>query len=65
MCNKKYDAIRGPRIDLLTRIDLRDAWIPADARTLMGTKMATGCFTPGTAPDAQALTIRRGRGLDT
>ncbi|HWI80631.1 GTP cyclohydrolase II [Ramlibacter sp.] len=64
MSNMKYDAIVGAGIEIGQRVNIPDALIPEDARVEMSAKMAAGYFSPGPAPDAQALKNTRGRRLE-
>jgi GTP cyclohydrolase II len=63
MSNLKFDAIVGSGIAVDARIPIPDALIPADAQVEMQAKMAAGYFTEGAAPDADALSTTKGRGL--
>jgi GTP cyclohydrolase II len=65
MSNMKYDAITASGIEVVERVNIPDALIPADARVEMDAKMAAGYFTPGAAPDTEELRKRKGRGFDT
>jgi len=64
MSNMKYDAITGSGIVVGERVNIPNELIPDDARVEMDAKMAAGYFTPGQAPDEEALKQTRGRGLD-
>jgi GTP cyclohydrolase II len=63
MSNDKFDAITGSGIEVVERIKIPDALIPADARVEMDAKIAAGYFTDGQVPDATQLTQTKGRGL--
>ncbi len=63
MSNDKFDAITGSGIEVLERIKIPDALIPADARVEMDAKIAAGYFTDGSVPDAEQLTQTKGRSL--
>ncbi|MEQ1808163.1 MAG: GTP cyclohydrolase II [Burkholderiaceae bacterium] len=63
MSNDKFDAITGSGIEVVERIKIPDALIPADARVEMDAKVAAGYFTDGSVPDAAQLTQTKGRSL--
>jgi GTP cyclohydrolase II len=64
MSNMKYDAIVRSGIEVVERVKIPDALIPADARVEMDAKMAAGYFTVGALPDASELAKQKGRGLE-
>ena len=64
MSNMKYDAITRAGIEVVQRVNIPDALIPADAQVEMDAKMAAGYFTPGAVPDPDELKKAKGRGLD-
>ncbi|MFZ2652852.1 MAG: GTP cyclohydrolase II [Burkholderiaceae bacterium] len=63
MSNDKFDAITGSGIEVIERIKIPDALIPADARVEIDAKIAAGYFTDAQVPDAAQLTRTKGRGL--
>ncbi len=64
MSNDKYDAITGSGIEVVERVALPDALIPADARVEMEAKIAAGYFTEGVVPTADDLARVQGRTLE-
>ena len=64
MSNDKYDAITGSGIEVVERVALPDALIPADARVEMEAKIAAGYFTEGVVPTADDLARVQGRALE-
>ena len=63
MSNDKFDAITGSGIEVIERVKIPDALIPADARVEMDAKIAAGYFTDGSVPNAEQLTQPKGRSL--
>ena len=64
MSDMKYDAIVGSGIEIVERIPIPDALIPADARVEMEAKKAAGYYTPEGAPSRDDLDRTIGRPLD-
>src|SRR2546423_605942 len=64
MSNLKYDAIVGAGIEVVNRIQIPDAPVPADARVEIEAKNAAGYFTDGSVPDDGQLAAVKGRGLE-
>ncbi|MFY2560732.1 GTP cyclohydrolase II [Corallococcus terminator] len=64
MSDMKHDAIVRSGIEILERVPIPDALVPADAKVEMEAKKAAGYFTKGPVADATALTQVKGRGLD-
>jgi GTP cyclohydrolase II len=62
MSNMKFAPIAESGIEVVARIPIPDALIPADARVEMDAKKAAGYFTDA-VPDAAELAIAKGRGL--
>jgi GTP cyclohydrolase II len=63
MSNLKYDAIVGSGIEVIERVQIPDALIPADARVEMDAKKAAGYFSEGAPPDTEPLATTKDRGL--
>jgi GTP cyclohydrolase II len=64
MSDMKYDALTGQGIEIVERIPIPDALIPADAHVEMAAKKATGYFTTEAPPEPEELTKLVGRSLD-
>jgi GTP cyclohydrolase II len=64
MSNDKYDAITGSGIEVVERIKIPDALVPADARVEIEAKIAAGYFTDGAVPTDADLAGVKGRGLE-
>jgi GTP cyclohydrolase II len=64
MSNDKYDAITGSGIEVVERIKIPDALVPADALVEIQAKIAAGYFTTGEVPDEDDLAAVKGRGLE-
>ena len=64
MSDMKHAALARGGIEVVERVPIPDALIPADARVEMDAKVAAGYFTPGAVPGAGELARRKGRGLD-
>ena len=63
MSNIKYQAIVGSGIEVVERVRIPDALVPADARVEIDAKVAAGYFTDGDPPGATALCDTGGRPL--
>jgi GTP cyclohydrolase II len=63
MSNVKYAPIVASGIEVIERVPIPDALIPADASVEMDAKKAAGYFTTA-VPDADELKQAKGRGLD-
>jgi len=63
MSNMKHDALTEQGIEVVERVPIPDALIPADAQVEMDAKKAAGYFTTD-VPDADELALAKGRGLD-
>ncbi len=61
MSNLKYDAVVKSGIEIVERISIPEALIPADAQVEMNAKKAAGYFTEGAVPDETVLTQTIGR----
>ncbi len=64
MSNDKFDAITGSGIEVIERVPIPDALIPADAKVEMEAKIAAGYFTDGAVPSNADLAAVKGRGLE-
>jgi len=64
MSKDKFEAIVGAGIEVLERVDIPEALIPADARVEIDAKLAAGYFSERPAPEAERLRQTRGRELD-
>jgi GTP cyclohydrolase II len=64
MSNDKFDAITGSGIEVVERVKIPDALVPADARVEIEAKIAAGYFTDGSVPDQVMLAGVKGRGLE-
>jgi GTP cyclohydrolase II len=64
MSNMKYDALVGQGIEIVERVPIPDALIPADARVEMDAKKAAGYFVNETVSNPDDLTLPMGRRLD-
>ena len=64
MSNDKFDAITGSGIEVLERVKIPDALIPADAQVEMQAKVAAGYFTDSTVPTTKDLQAVKGRALE-
>jgi GTP cyclohydrolase II len=64
MSNMKHDAVVRAGIQIVERVAIPDALIPADARVEMDAKMAAGYFTEGEVPDGNELAKPKGRSLE-
>ncbi len=62
MSNMKHGALVEQGIEVVERVPIPDALIPADARVEMDAKKAAGYFSTYT-PDASELAQPKGRGL--
>lgn len=61
MSNLKYDAVVQSGIEIVERISIPEALIPADAQVEMNAKKAAGYFTEGEVPDETGLSQTVGR----
>jgi GTP cyclohydrolase II len=64
MSNDKFDAITGSGIQVLERVKIPDALVPADARVEIEAKIAAGYFTDRSVPDDVQLAAVKGRALE-
>ena len=64
MSNMKYAPIVASGIEVVERVPIPDALIPADASVEMDAKKAAGYFTTEALPDADLLAIPKGRELE-
>ena len=64
MSNMKHDALTAQGIEVVERVPIPDELIPADAQVEMDAKKAAGYFSTYT-PDAEELTVAKGRGLES
>jgi len=63
MSDMKYDALTSQGVDIVERVPIPDALVPADAHVEIAAKKAAGYFTPE-PPKPQDLTDSVGRDLD-
>ncbi|MDB5813396.1 MAG: hypothetical protein JWN23_513 [Rhodocyclales bacterium] len=63
MSDMKHGALVAQGIEVIERVPIPDALIPADARVEMDAKKAAGYFS-ATVPEAAELLLAKGRGLD-
>ena len=63
MSNMKHDAITRQGIEIGERVAIPDDLIPEDANVEMTAKKAAGYFSEEPEPDADELSVARGRGL--
>jgi GTP cyclohydrolase II len=61
MSNLKYDAITQSGIEIVQRITIPEALIPADAQVEINAKKAAGYYTEGDVPDESRLSQTIGR----
>jgi GTP cyclohydrolase II len=64
MSNLKYDALVGQGIEIVERVPIPDALIPADAQVEMDAKKAAGYFVDETVSNPNDRSQVRGRRLD-
>ncbi len=64
MSDMKHDAIVRQGIEIVERVPIPDALVPADASVEIEAKKAAGYYTEGQVPDVDQLRIAKGRGLD-
>jgi len=64
MSDMKHGALARGGIEVVERVPIPDALIPADARVEMDAKVAAGYYAPGAVPAAGELARPKGRGLD-
>ncbi len=63
MSDMKYDALKAQGIDIVERVALPDALVPADAHVEIAAKKAAGYYAPQ-EPEPRGLTDTVGRSLD-
>jgi GTP cyclohydrolase II len=63
MSDMKHGALVEQGIEVVERVPIPDELIPADARVEMDAKKAAGYFS-NYMPDAEELTVAKGRGLE-
>lgn len=63
MSNMKHGALTAQGIEVVERVPIPDALIPADAKVEMDAKKAAGYFSSWT-PDASELALPKGRALE-
>jgi GTP cyclohydrolase II len=63
MSNDKYDAITGSGIEVVERVGIPAALVPADARVEIEAKIAAGYYTDGRVLDEAQLAGVKGRDL--
>ena len=63
MSDMKHGALVEQGIEVVERVPIPDALIPADARVEMDAKKAAGYFS-NYLPDAEELAVAKGRGLE-
>ena len=63
MSNMKHGALTAAGIEVVERVSIPDALIPADAHVEMDAKVAAGYFSPVAAPASAALAVAKGRSL--
>jgi len=63
MSDMKHDALARGGIEVVERVAIPDALIPADAKVEMDAKVAAGYFTSDAKPDSKELAKAKGRGL--
>jgi len=63
MSNMKHGALVAAGIEVVERVPIPDALIPADARVEIDAKLAAGYFTPAAPPQEAELALAKGRGL--
>ena len=64
MSDMKHGALVAQGIEVVERVPIPDELIPADAQVEMDAKKAAGYFSTYT-PDAEELTVAKGRGLES
>ncbi|MBX9698996.1 MAG: GTP cyclohydrolase II [Acetobacteraceae bacterium] len=64
MSGMKHGPVVASGIEVVRRVAIPDALIPADARVEMDAKKAAGYYAEAGVPDAEALRQATGRGLD-
>lgn len=64
MSNMKHGALTAQGIEVVERVPIPDALIPADARVEMDAKVAAGYFSSSAPPVAEELALAKGRGLN-
>lgn len=63
MSDMKHDALVKSGIEIVDRVPIPDALIPADARVEIDAKIAAGYFSPGPRPTESELAVAKGRAL--
>ena len=63
MSNMKHGALTAAGIEVVERVSIPDALIPADAHVEMDAKVAAGYFSPVAAPASAVLAVAKGRSL--
>ena len=63
MSNMKHGALVAAGIEVVERVPIPEALIPADARVEIDAKLAAGYFTPAAPPQEAELAQAKGRGL--
>ncbi|NMG34766.1 GTP cyclohydrolase II [Azoarcus sp. TTM-91] len=63
MSNMKHGALVAAGIEVVERVPIPEALIPADARVEIDAKLAAGYFTPAAPPQQAELAQAKGRGL--
>lgn len=63
MSNMKHGALVAAGIEVVERVPIPEALIPADARVEIDAKLAAGYFTPAAPPLEAELALAKGRGL--
>jgi GTP cyclohydrolase II len=64
MSNLKHDALKAQGIEVVEQVAIPDLLVPLDAAVEIAAKKAAGYFAPPGIPDAQELSLARGRPLD-
>ena len=64
MSGMKHGPVTASGIEVVRRVPIPEALIPADAQVEMDAKKAAGYFAEAAVPDAAELTRAKGRGLD-
>jgi hypothetical protein len=63
MSNLKHGALTAQGIEVVERVPIPDALIPADARVEMDAKVAAGYFSNEAAVSITELAVAKGRSL--
>ena len=64
MSDMKYNAITQSGIQVVERIPIPPDWIPEDAWVEITAKQAAGYYTPGEVPNAETLSMTKGRDFE-